>query len=643
MSQCLYPTLVADGSLSTPAVDDCSTLHRQTTSELDKYLQEATEKCEQDDNYYDGQHVSTNTSNSQQEANFLDKDDDASSDEEANNPIILESHKKDTGTHYDSPPEHKSQPYDELDTIPEEEEVTQMEEQPDPADTDTLVFTSNESKEEPFHTAIDDTSDDPTIVMGKPVTTAFISNQVCIPTEKVGCLQVTSQIQEFLNHFPPESIEKAFQQIYQILQVLEKYLIDNPQQHQYCMSPDSEYISLILYAPKLEIDLCNFPAIWVVLSILLDTKSNDLQYVQNLQQVVNNYYDMHPTEAMRRLEQQATEILHVMYDSMTKQNFDRVSDDVNRVSGAVDNNSDKIDTEYIQMPYDNDNDSDTDNMKYERNMTNELKDTDIKDMVPYDRDDNTMTKVKWSRETSDIENRFLREYDNMHRLMADREITDYYEAQRHIQSAMMGHTPVKTVQNRQYIDNVSDYDNEHYRISKSVCHKLDLSPISLPGAQQHTTVEAAAAIKIQDKIEGNFKAHMQSDNGQYRNEIYKRAESMIPQLDGTYNISDSSDTDLHDYLDLASANIIQYRTRGQKQRHKENEMAYANRHLTHTEYLKPNTRAKTQRQKVPDNEDIDIDKIVKDDKPRYDRQRTTEIERQLQEKKAKRLALEKAK
>ena len=29
---------------------------------------------------------------------------------------------------------------------------------------------------------------------------------------------------------------------------------------------------------------------------------------------------------------------------------------------------------------------------------------------------------------------------------------------------------------------------------------------------------------------------MQSDNGQYRNEIYKREESMIPQLDGTYNI-----------------------------------------------------------------------------------------------------------
>ena len=123
------------------------------------------------------------------------------------------------------------------------------------------MFTPDESKDKPFNTAIDDTSDDPTIVMGKPVTIAFISDDVCIPIEKVGCLQVTSLLQEFLNNFPPESIAKAFEQIYQILQVLDTYLIDNPQQHQHCISPDSEYISLITYATKLEIDLCNFLAI----------------------------------------------------------------------------------------------------------------------------------------------------------------------------------------------------------------------------------------------------------------------------------------------------------------------------------------------------------------------------------------------
>ena len=224
MSECLYPTLVADGLLSTPAADNCSTLQRQITSELDKYLQEATEKHERDDNYFDGWHMATNTSSLQQEANFLEEDNDTGSDEEANNAIIPESHGQDTGMHYGSPPKCKNQPQEELDTIPGEEEP-QTKEQPDLADQDTVVLTPNNSEEESFITSIDDTSDDPTIVLGKPVMTAFISDEVCIPTEKVGCLQVTSQLQEFLNHFPPESLEKAFEQIYQILQVLDKYLI----------------------------------------------------------------------------------------------------------------------------------------------------------------------------------------------------------------------------------------------------------------------------------------------------------------------------------------------------------------------------------------------------------------------------------
>ena len=141
--------------------------------------------------------------------------------------------------------------------------------------------------------------------------------------------------------------------------------MDNLQQHQYCMSPDSEHITLILYATNLEIDLCNFLAIWMILYILLDTKSNDLQYVQNLQQVVNNYYDTCTMEAMRLLEQQFSEIVDVMYDSVTKQDFDRVSDDVDRVSGAVDNDFDKIDTDSIKMPYNNVNDITTCTTKYE--------------------------------------------------------------------------------------------------------------------------------------------------------------------------------------------------------------------------------------------------------------------------------------
>ena len=336
------------------------------------------------------------------------------------------------------------------------------------------------------------------------------------------------------------------------------------------MSPDSEYISLIMYATKLEIDLCNFLAIWAVLSILLDTQSNELQYVKNLQQVVDDYYDKCPTEVMSRLEHQITDIMNVMYDSVTNDNFDSISDDTDRVSGAVNNDYDRNDND--QMPYDNDNDqmpykygNDNDTAitkaKYDRNMTNdELKDVGTKDVVPYKRDDNMMTKVKRPIETSNVDNDFMREYDNMHKSMEDRQINDLCKAWRHIQIAMKGDTPAKTGKNRQYIDNVTDYDREHHRIFKSVHHRLDLGPNMLPGAQQHTTVESAAALKIQDNIEGKYDDNMQNINGQYRNQMYKRAENMKPQLDGTFNVSDDSDSDLHSYLDLTGTNIIVYRT-----------------------------------------------------------------------------------
>ena len=192
--------------------------------------------------------------------------------------------------------------------------------------------------------------------MGKLVTTAFVSVDVCVPTEKVGCLQVTSQLKEFLKHYPPESREKAFEQIYKILQMLDAYLIDNPQQHLYCMSPDSEYVSLIMYATKIEIDLCNFLAIWAVLSILLDTQSNELQHVKNLQQIVDDYYDKCPTEVMSRLEHQIFDIMNAMYDSVNNDNFNSISEYTDRVSSAVDNDYDRDDKDNDDRCYDKDND-----------------------------------------------------------------------------------------------------------------------------------------------------------------------------------------------------------------------------------------------------------------------------------------------
>ena len=403
MSDCLYPTLIADSSLSTHVPDNHGTLQDQITSEVDRYLQEATERHERDVNYFDGWHVATNTSSQQQRADFAEHDEEE----------VLESNGNDTGKNGAQNAEHDIPYYDELETILVEDEDPQMAAKQDVNDLDMIAYNPEELEEEPFNTAINDTSEDPTIVMGKLVTTAFVSDDVHVPTEKVGCLQVTSKLQQFLNHFPPESKGKAFEQIYKILQVIDAYLINNLQQHLSCMSLNSEYVSLIMYATKLEIDLGNFLAIWAVLSILLDTQSNELQYIKNLQQVVNDYNDKHPTEVMSRLEHQTTDIMNEMYDSVTNDNGDNISDYTDRVSGAVDNDTDRNDKD--EMPYDNDNDempydSDDNEMPYEydndndtamtevkndRNMTNDdLNYVGTKDVVPYIRDDSMTTKVK---------------------------------------------------------------------------------------------------------------------------------------------------------------------------------------------------------------------------------------------------------
>ena len=570
---------------------------------------------------------------------------------------------------------------DGLQTIPEEsDEDLPVTAQGDGDEGDTIPYIQGDSEDEQFNTAIDDTSNGLMIVMGKPLTTAFVSVNVHIPTEKVGCLQVTNQLREFLIHFPPESKEKAFKQIYEILQVLNAYLIDNPQQHINCMSPDNEYVSLIMYTITIKIDLCNFPAIWAVLSILLDTQSNTLQHVKSFQQVVNNYYDKCPTDVMSELEQQASVIMKAMYDSVNNEHSDSISGDIDRVSGAVDsdydvNDYDKdenvmtydkdenvmpnekekhemphdSDKEYMpddngddQIPakYDNDYETVTDKMKHDKKMESyEQTDVGKKDVVIYNRANRIPTKEKRPIETKNIDDDFMRKYDEMYKSMEYKQTRDYYEARRHIQSTMEGDTPIKTSQNRQCIDNVRDYDREYNRILNSVHHTLDLGPNMLPGAQQYTTVESAAALSIQEKFKGKYDENIHNENGQYRNEWYKRAENMVPQLDGTYNVSDDSDSDSHSYLDLASSNIIEHRTRGQKQKYETDIRAHTGKHLAFKESTKLNANINMKGQMVP-GEDIDINKIAQGERPKGGRNMADITAKQHKDKEAKRLVPE---
>ena len=112
MSDHFYPTLVEDDSLSTHVADNRGTLQNQITSEVDKYLQEAAERCERDVNYFDGRHVATNTSSQQQKADFVEHDEEE----------VPESNGQDTGKNGAQNAEHNIQYYDELETIQEDEE-----------------------------------------------------------------------------------------------------------------------------------------------------------------------------------------------------------------------------------------------------------------------------------------------------------------------------------------------------------------------------------------------------------------------------------------------------------------------------------------------------------------------------------------
>ena len=76
MSDHLYPTLLADGSLSTQVADNQDTLQNQITSEVDKYLQEVAERHERDVNYFDRRHMATNTPSQQQKADSAEHDEE---------------------------------------------------------------------------------------------------------------------------------------------------------------------------------------------------------------------------------------------------------------------------------------------------------------------------------------------------------------------------------------------------------------------------------------------------------------------------------------------------------------------------------------------------------------------------------------
>ena len=83
--------------------------------------------------------------------------------------------------------------------------------------------------------------------------------------------------------------------------------------------------------------------------------------------------------------------------------------------------------------------------------------------------------------------------------------------------------------------------------------------------------------------------------------------------------------------------------RGQKQGYDKNTRENTSRRLALKDDTKPNTNVKTQRPKVPEDEDIYINKIVQVSSPIDYRNSANITAKQYKEKEAKQLALDKAK
>ena len=266
------------------------------------------------------------------------------------------------------------------------------------------------------------------------------TDEVRMPTKKVGCILVTSHLKQFLEDYPSSSEKQVFLDIYHMLSLLDKYLYDYPKQHTHCMSSDNEYITLLQYAICLHIDLTMFPTLWAVLSILLETQDGKCKYVKHLQEEYNNYYEDKSRRCMLKLERQSTELQNLMSDSVAH-NFDRVS-------GLHDNGLTPL----------------------------QMQDGDqtVEVTAPENATDDDVINIStiyplWSTDTDD-----LNDTDQM----------TNYNSMKDIRDELCKDTPQKTEINKPYLDNIDAYNRDRQWITASLSNKLDLGQNSLLGAQQ---------------------------------------------------------------------------------------------------------------------------------------------------------------
>ena len=305
---------------------------------------------------------------------------------------------------------------------------------------DTIIYDADVFHDDYDNTAIDTIADGTAIQLEKPFTELFPTDDVTIPNEKVGCVFVTIHLQQFLEEYPPLLKKQAFLDIYHMLSLLDKYLYDNPKQHTHCMSPDNEYVELLKYAICLNIDIATFPTVWAVLSIILDTQDGNLEYIKPLQEEYNRYYESRSRKYMEKLENKSIAIQNRMHDSVTH-DFDRVSE-------YSDNGSTPLQGQQDEQP------------EAVNSVENTIEQVAVDILTEY---------PPWSIDTYDI---------------CDDEEVIYDRNRKEILDELYKNTPVKTEDNKPYIDNIDAYNRDRALITQSLSDRLGLGQNSLLGAQQ---------------------------------------------------------------------------------------------------------------------------------------------------------------
>ena len=427
----LYPTLSSLRSEVVASNDEVQSLCDKVSKGLDKYLQDAEQCCALELNYFDDttrptsvEPMSETAEQTNKSSNYnLSSAKQKSMEETESAANIPEFLRTDTGCTSQCP----SQPCTDTDEKCQQCLSSERAEQ----DAD---------EEDDEHPAKDVARELTSIHSDQLLTVFLPTDDVIIQTKKVGCILVTSHLQQFLEDYPPSSDKQAFLDVYHMLSLLDKYLYNNLKQYTHCMSSDNEYVILLKYAIHLNINLSKFPTLWAVLSILLDTRDGKCEYVKLLQEAYNTYYADKSRKYMLKLEKKSVEIQNCMHDSVT-QNFDRVS-------GLNDNDL---------IPLQGQQDKQPEGVNIPGNA---IKDDVVDIMTLY---------PPWSLDRNDR--------CDITQIANDKSIKE-------IQDELYKDTPVKTEINKPYIDNIDANNRDKALITKSLSDRLDLDQNSLLGAQQ---------------------------------------------------------------------------------------------------------------------------------------------------------------